>query len=140
MASKPRGGDWLEDEVGSWRRAGIDVVISLLEREEAVQLDLIDEQRVAEANGILFISFPIPDRGVPDSLPAAISLLTDLARALKQGKNVAVHCRQGVGRSGLIAAGGLAASGASPADAIAAVSSARGLAVPVQRLPAVAIR
>jgi protein-tyrosine phosphatase len=150
MATRPRGGDWLEDEVGRWRRAGIDVVICLLERDEAAQLDLIDEQRVAEANGIRFISFPIPDRGVPDSLPAAISILTDLAHALEQGKNVAVHCRQGIGRSGLIAAGVLAASGASPADAIAAVSSARGLTIPetndqlvwVQRLPrpSVAIR
>ena len=26
VATRPRGGDWLEDEVNGWRRAGLDVV------------------------------------------------------------------------------------------------------------------
>jgi predicted protein tyrosine phosphatase len=143
VVTRPRGGDWLEDEASGWRRAGIDVVVSLLESDEAAQLDLLDEPRAAEANGIRFVSFPIPDRGVPASMPAAVSLIADIAGALEEGKNVAVHCRQGIGRSGLIAAGVLAASGVSPEQAIKVVSSARGLAVPetsdqrswVQRLP-----
>jgi protein-tyrosine phosphatase len=130
VATRPRGGDWLEDEASGWRRKGIDVVVSLLERDEAAQLGLLEEPKAAEANGIRFISFPIPDRGVPASKTAAISLLTGIADALEEGKNVAVHCRQGIGRSGLIAAGVLATSGVSPEQAIKIVSSARGLAVP----------
>jgi protein-tyrosine phosphatase len=102
----------------------------LLESDEAGQLDLVDEQRAVETQGIRFISFPIPDRGVPASAPAAISLMTSLASALDEGKNIAVHCRQGVGRSGLIAAGILATSGMHPAQAIEVVGTARGLAVP----------
>jgi protein-tyrosine phosphatase len=109
IATKPRGGDWLENELEGLRRAGVDVVVSLLETNEADQLDLGNERQAAEVNGIRFISFPIPDRGIPD---------------------VAVHCRQGIGRSGLIAAGVLTIAGASPADAIQAVSSARGLSIP----------
>jgi len=70
--------------------------------------------------------------------------MADVASALNDGKNVAVHCRQGIGRSGLIAAGILAASGVSPEDSIQAVSAARGIAVPetsgqvlwLRRLPA----
>jgi hypothetical protein len=59
---RPRGGDWLEDEAKAWRRNGIDLVVSLLENEEAEQLDLLAERRAAESNGIQFIPFPIPDR------------------------------------------------------------------------------
>jgi protein-tyrosine phosphatase len=112
------------------RQAGVDVVVSLLESDEADQLGLSEESKVAEAHGIRFISFPIPDRGVPASVPATIALMAGIAGALEEGKNVAVHCRQGIGRSGLIAAGVLATSGVSADDAIKAASSARGLAVP----------
>ena len=63
-------------------------------------------------------------------MSAARSLIADIARALNEGENVAVHCRQGIGRSGMIAAGVLVASGISPERAVKVVSSARGLAVP----------
>src|ERR1035441_799889 len=85
-----------------------DVIVSLLEADEAAQLDLVDEAKAAGANGIRFISFPIPDRGLPASAPAAVSLIAAISDALESGQNVAVHCRQGLGRSGLIAAGVLA--------------------------------
>jgi protein-tyrosine phosphatase len=144
IATRPRGGDWLEDEALGWRQAGIDVVVSLLEEDEAAQLGLRDESRAAEAKGIRFISFPIPDLGVPTSTTAAAFLISGIADALERGKNVALHCRQGIGRSGLVAVGVLAASGFSPERAIEAVSTARGVTIPetpdqlswLQRLPA----
>src|SRR5215472_3508891 len=40
VATRPRGGDWLEDELRSWREAGVDLSVSLLEPDEAAQLDL----------------------------------------------------------------------------------------------------
>ncbi|MCC6363579.1 MAG: hypothetical protein IT165_08635 [Bryobacterales bacterium] len=40
MAARPRGGDWLDDEMESWRRAGIDTVFSLLTGEEERDLDV----------------------------------------------------------------------------------------------------
>ncbi len=130
VVTRPRGGDWIEDEAAGWRRAGLDTVVSLLENEEAAQLQLDREQDAAESQGIDFISFPIPDRGVPASVPAAVSLLRQIAGALEQGKRVAVHCRQGVGRSGLIAAGVLMISGRKTEEAIDVVSTARGVTVP----------
>jgi len=143
VVARPRGGDWLEDDASGWRRAGIDVIVSLLESEEAAQLGLADEAKAAEANGIRFISFPIPDRDVPKSTSDAIWLIAAISEALGSGKNVAVHCRQSVGRAGLIVAGVLARSGLSPEQAIEIVSSARGLTIPettdqrswIQRLP-----
>jgi protein-tyrosine phosphatase len=130
LATRPRGGDWLEDEATGWRRAGLDVLVSLLENEEAVHLQLDREGDVAESNGIEFISFPIPDRGVPASVPAVLSLLKKIIGALEEGKSVAVHCRQGIGRSGLIAAGALMGSGMGTEKAVEVVSTARGVTVP----------
>lgn len=130
IAARPRGGDWLADELRGWRDAGVDVMVSLLEPDEAVQLDLSEEAASAKINGIHFISFPIPDRGVPISGQAAAELITAISEELGHGRNVAVHCRQGVGRSGLIAAAVLANAGARPENAVQIVSSARGQAIP----------
>ena len=130
VATRPRGGDWLEDEASGWRRAGLDMVVSLLEQEEAAQLDLVHEGEAAQSRSIGFISFPIPDRGVPPSMLAGRSLLRSIAGALDDGKSVAVHCRQGIGRSGLIAAGVLVFGGTDVDQAIEVVSAARGQTVP----------
>jgi protein-tyrosine phosphatase len=127
---RPRGGDWLNDEMTAWREAGVDVAISLLEPDEAAQLVLESEAAAASASGIVFRSFPIPDRGVPVSKEAVADLAADVVDALEKGERVAVHCRQGIGRSGLIAGGVLVASGVDPGTAITTVSRARGLAVP----------
>jgi protein-tyrosine phosphatase len=130
VASRPRGGDWLEDEVNGWCQASLNVVVSLLEKDEVAQFELAHEGDVAESKGIRFISFPIPDRGVPASTQEALSLLSTIAAALEEGKNVAVHCRQGIGRSGLVAAGVLLTSGMGVDKALEVVSAARGEIVP----------
>jgi len=72
-----------------------------------------------------FRAFPIPDGGIPASTRQALSLLGNIAAALEQGQNVAVHCRQGVGRSGLVAAGLLVMFGMGVEK-----GAARGLAIP----------
>ena len=102
VSSRPRGGDWVEDEVASWRRAGIDTVLSLLTPEEEQTLDLSREAGAVKTRGMDFISLPIPDRQVPGSETEVASALERVNTRLTAGKNVVVHCRQGVGRSGLI--------------------------------------
>ncbi|MGD0220914.1 MAG: hypothetical protein ABSF71_01145 [Terriglobia bacterium] len=53
-----------------------------------------------------------------------------LASAIRAGRHVAVHCRQSVGRSGLVAAAVMVALG-SPLDAaLHDISIARGVTVP----------
>ena len=130
IVSRPRGGDWLDDEASGWLRAGIDVLVSLLEPDEAEDLGLAREQAAAERGGIEFRSFPIPDCGVPDSAHDAVAFISGLMSGLEEGRNIAVHCRQGIGRSGLIAVGALITAGIAPEEAVLIVSTARGLPVP----------
>jgi predicted protein tyrosine phosphatase len=127
---RPRGGDWLGDETTAWREAGIDVVVSLLEPDEEAQLVLGGEAAAAAASGVDFRPFPIPDRGVPGSRESVAELARGIVDALKRGRNVAVHCRQGIGRSGLIVGGVLVATGQDPATALKAIEESRGLKVP----------
>ena len=130
IAARPRGGDWLDEEATGLRRAGVDVVVSLLESEEAAELGLAREDEAAGSQGIHFISFPIADRGTPASTQNAIALFKEILGALELGKNVAVHCRQGIGRSGLVAASVLVTNGISEERAVEEVSAARGTTVP----------
>jgi hypothetical protein len=53
---RPRGGDWLEDEIQSWRRAGVDVVLSLLTADEVADFSLDAEAALCSANGIQFVT------------------------------------------------------------------------------------
>jgi protein-tyrosine phosphatase len=130
LAARPRGGDWLQDEISNWKRAGIGSIVSLLTPEEEMDLDLRDESRESSAHGLEFISFPIPDRQVPRSEAKLAAALDKISDVLSAGKNVVVHCRQGVGRSGLVAACLLVKNGMSPGAAVEKVSAARGVAIP----------
>jgi protein-tyrosine phosphatase len=130
ISNRPRGGDWLDDEIRGWRDARLDMIVSLLENEEERQLGLGEEGRLSQANRMRFVSFPIPDRGVPMSARDTVSLLANIRSALEHGHNVAVHCRQGVGRSAVIAAGALMNAGVEASEAMNTVGAARGLPVP----------
>jgi protein-tyrosine phosphatase len=127
---RPRGGDWLEDEIQSWRHAGVDVVVSLLTREEQSELNLRDEEALCRANNIEFGSFPIVDRSVPSSAEGFSEQVIKLAEQLANGQNIAVHCRQGIGRAALVAICLLTVSGMEPAAAMERVGAARGCDVP----------
>lgn len=127
---RPRGGDWLEDEVAAWKETGLDVIVSLLEADEAADLGLQQEGELSRKAGMEFISFPIVDRNIPASGIETLALLQRLLRLLAGGKNVGVHCRQGIGRSALIASSLLVLSGLPPELAFQRVGTARGCSVP----------
>jgi protein-tyrosine phosphatase len=127
---RPRGGDWLEDEVRAWRRIGIDVVVSLLTDDEVADLGLAEEEALCRANGINFLSFPIIDRSVPASKEGFTDFIRRLADRLGEGKNIAVHCRQGIGRAGVAAICLFIESGIDMETAIERVGAVRGCNVP----------
>ena len=127
---RPRGGDWLEAEVQAWRQAGLDVVVSLLTQEESAELELAHEAELSEASNIQFIEFPIPDRSAPSSRRATLELLGELHQLLVKGKNIGIHCRQGIGRSAVIAASLLVFLGLEPEVAFQRISMARGSTIP----------
>ena len=130
LMPRPRGGDWLADEVRSLRDSGVDVVVSMLELEEAEELDLAGERSCCEAEAISFLSFPVRDRGVPPPGRDTVSFIRKLAGLLAAKKNVVIHCRQGVGRSALLAASVLAARGVPARIAFERIAEARGCPVP----------
>jgi protein-tyrosine phosphatase len=127
IMARPRAGDWLEDEVSHWKRSGVEIVISLLERDEVDDLGLGAEAMLCKNNGIEFLSFPIPDRGVPNDVDRAMHFATEIA---EKSNAVAIHCRAGIGRSSIVAAAMLIAKGIAPAAALSAIENARGLPIP----------
>ena len=126
---RPRGGDWLVDELEALRAEGVDVVVSMLTGSEARELELEDEAHAAAAAGLQFVELPTPDRGTPgvSEFKALIGLLET---QLCDEKHVVVHCRMGIGRSSLVAAGILMIEGVSAPNAWAEIAKTRGLAVP----------
>lgn len=130
IAPRPRGGDWLEHEIAQWKQAGISSVLSLLTSDEERDLDLRNEASLVKGQALAFYSFPIPDRQVPQSETKLGQVIEILNRTLSAGRNVLIHCRQGVGRSGLVAACLLVRNGMSPGAAVGSISTARGVSVP----------
>ena len=116
--------------IAGWREEGIDIVVSLLEPEEVIELGLPGEADLCREQGIEFISFPIPDRGVPAALRETVALAQTVAMKVGEGKAVAVHCRAGIGRSSLIAACALVCSGLDWEAALDMIGKARGVTVP----------
>lgn len=130
LSARPRGGDWLEDEIVAWKRNGVDVVLSLLTDDEERELDLANEASTVRRQEMEFLSLPIPDRQVPYSETEVAAILDAVNSALTAARNVVIHCRQGVGRSGLVAACLLASKGLDSRAAVQKVSTARGTDVP----------
>lgn len=130
IVPRPRGAEWLDDEIRAWREAGIDVVVSLLDRDEQTDLGLTGESTSSTASGLAFHAFPVPDRSVPRSREAVAELADQLLDALRSGKTVAVHCRQGIGRSAMMVAAALIAAGLNPETAVNTIRQSRGLEVP----------
>ena len=127
---RPRGGDWLEDEIRAWANEGLKAVVSLLAAAEVTELRLTREAITCESTGLKFFWFPIADLSVPEHLLDTIKLIDTLAALRNEGKKIGVHCRQGLGRSPLIAACLLVQAGVTPEAAWEKTGAARGTTVP----------
>lgn len=130
IAARPRGGEWLKDEIAAWHEAGIGVVVSLLTPDEEQYLDLRGEPSEVRRQNMEFISLPIEDRQVPASGSVVNETLEKIDAELSSGSGVVIHCRQGIGRSGMLAACLLIMKGLRVSAAVDAVSAARGLPIP----------
>jgi protein-tyrosine phosphatase len=127
IMARPRAGDWLDDEVENWRAAGVQVVVSLLEPQEELELGLATEAESCRSRNIEFIRFPVADRGVPQDRDAALNLARMLSSS---GRATAIHCRAGIGRASLMAAPVLIQLGVTPDGALELIQAARGVLVP----------
>jgi len=130
IVTRPRPGDWLEDEIRKFKKSSIDVLVSALTPEENEELGLIDESVCCTSEGIEFISFPITDRSVPFSRIALDDLARRIKIALEDGRSVGIHCRASIGRASIIAASVLVHLGIPAESAFSRITEARGCAVP----------
>ncbi len=127
---RPRGYDWLSDDIAAARRAGVDVIVSALTKTESQELGLSEEAKCCNESTIEYLSFPIEDRSLPDSEGNLNTFIDSLDERVKQGKSVAIHCRAGIGRSSLLCACLLVRQGFSAESAFQKIQVARGCVVP----------
>src|SRR5690242_17844158 len=110
---RPRGHDWLLDDLRALKQSGVDVV-SALTTTEADDLGLSAEADGCAENGLLFLPFPIEDRAVPAHSAQFELFFNQLLERARNGESVVIHGRAGIGRSSLIAACVLIGMGSSP--------------------------
>ena len=125
---KPSG-EWLREDAQYYHTMGVDLVISMLEQDEAAELSLQEEGRVCSDNHMDFLNFPIPDRCLPDRDDFK-ELISIVRSRLEKNEVIAVHCRAGIGRSGMLVCVVLAGFIGSALKAIEVVSRARRVEVP----------
>jgi protein-tyrosine phosphatase len=127
--AKPRGGDWLHDEMTALRAEGVDVLVCALTPPELDETGLETEAQEALNAGLYFVAIPIPDRHVPD-LATVLPTLRQLAEQLYGGAHIVTHCRFGIGRASLLAAALLILNGNDPDAVWNQLEQVRGLTVP----------
>jgi ADP-ribosyl-[dinitrogen reductase] hydrolase len=123
---------------GSWNRDlatdiraisdwGATALVTLIEGHEIEALAVPGLERECQRHGIEWLHLPIPDVSTPtDEFEAAWATLGEGVRSrLRNGFNIIVHCKGGLGRAGTIAARLLVELGADPEDAIQRVRVAR---------------
>ena len=129
VMAKPVAGEWIEEEFSGLKRLGIDKIVSLLESFEQYDVGLEKEEVLCIKNGIEYSSFPIPDRGLPNTLQAT-KFSKELYTEICNGKHIVIHCRAGIGRTGIIAGAIIVNTGITALEALTLISEARGVQVP----------
>jgi protein-tyrosine phosphatase len=127
---KPRGDDWLKDDLRQIEKDGVQTLVSMLEPQEAEWLGLKEEGPVAEQVGMQFLNYPIQDVHVPANVVTFRQFVAGLAYRLLKGEHVGLHCRGSIGRAPLTAACTLIHVGWQAKDALAAIQKARGFPIP----------
>ena len=115
----------LEDDVKTISESGISVVISLIEDFEFDLLSISHFPELLELEHIQFIHYPIRDHFVPDNIDSFHKLIIMICELFLQGHSILVHCRGGVGRTGLVCASFLLHFGSNANEAIDTVRDRR---------------
>jgi atypical dual specificity phosphatase len=113
-------GQDLEEWIGTLEAAGVERVVCLLSKSEAIRWGLPD----AYADRFEATHAPIRDRHLPDEATLAEALAA-VRRAETADRGVTLHCNAGLGRTGIVAAAWLTRHhGYDPEAAVATVEAA----------------
>lgn len=106
---------------------GASSIVSLMEPHELVAFQVADLGERVEAFGLDWYHLPVKDVSVPDNGFQARWVYAGhrLRRALARGERILIHCRGGLGRTGMIAARLLVELGDTPEAAITKVRNTR---------------
>lgn len=128
----------LDSDIALIRDWGADVWLNLMENQDllSVGLDPFGFANAVENTGMVYYHLPIVDGGIPDQqLDAAwhAKHSNELLHYLRRGRKLLIHCRGGLGRTGMIAARLLVDMGCPAVNAIALVRQVRPGAIENQR-------
>jgi ADP-ribosyl-[dinitrogen reductase] hydrolase len=120
-------GQSLEDDLKVIRDWGATALVSLIDFYEMKMLGVEDLPEKTIAAGLLWLHLPIGNLGVPDEQferkwQERIPLLR---RMLGEGQRIVLHCREGNGRTGIVAARLLIETGMEASQAIRSVMKVR---------------
>jgi ADP-ribosyl-[dinitrogen reductase] hydrolase len=117
----------LGEDLRAIRDWGATAVVTLIEAHEFRLLGIEDLGAEVERHGMDWVHLPIRDVDVPDDRFERAWRVAGppLHRRIDAGERILIHCRGGLGRTGLVAALILVEQGAGPREAIGRVRAAR---------------
>ena len=89
------------EALAEWVQFQVDVVYSLIEPDEWLGKASRDSRQDLRSAGIQQVAYPIPDFWVPADAEGFQSIVAQALADAAEGKNIAVHCNAGWGRTGL---------------------------------------
>lgn len=124
------GNSWERDlttDLNAIRQWGAKILVTLMEPDEMERLGVAGLEQAATSNGFQWFHIPITDGEIPDERfeSAWPAMAPHLIQQLKAGHKVVIHCRGGLGRTGMIACLLLIELGKTSTNALKMVRSAR---------------
>jgi protein-tyrosine phosphatase len=84
----------------AYQQNAVQLVVILTEKAEYLVYGGRDLPNFYESHGLEILHIPVPDFGIPPDLKAWEAGIAKVTQAAKEGKNLAIHCLAGIGRTG----------------------------------------